>query len=991
MPATTRTIAAAMTLLLAGLCLAGPRADLRPVPAGTTPLVSSAALQRAEVDTVFLLGDPRNADQSPQHNGTFEDADGTPDWAGWTTWNADDIASDPRWQVSEFQALAGQYSMWCGDHFDGDPGYGNDWNTALLFTHTVADPSVATTVRWTASLRVDTEPDYDFVHLEWCNGGAWWPLQQFDGNRFYDVDETITYEPGQYVGDDLDEVQLRVRFTSDNAWSDEDGLWLTDGACQYDDVRVLVDGVEVDVEDFEDGVSQRWSEARAAAYWDLDFARLWTDLEDLDPCVDNASAQVAFIDTGEQSIHTDGTPCITWCYGPGGYIAYNSNAFGNPSVPLNNAVISPVLEWPAGCDAAQLDLTAYLHEDLGPASPQVFARWHVRSVDTGLPGDLTSAEWRSRNYLYYGGPEYRRMQFDVSDLLEPGRTHVQVILQAFQFEIWGWGGADGTPAPYFDNVQLKAYPRPEPVITAMADHLFHDAVPTTGVVDLGDLAANSVRLDASRVTNEGVPVDSIQVDIAVLRPDAVLAEPARLHVRMLANPLFDSVRQLPTGFTQSGAVVTGSVAGTAQDTRVRFDLPDHGFFFPGDVIRCYVRAVSEVDGVQHPAILPADTAGFGSDQRHAGYCEAFEVRALPTIADASGAQPHILFWQHGHGDQGQRWWLDTFAAAGRQLGVDVDLYAANAPGLEDADGLGGRVPASALAGYDILVYAGNRLRIGLSAHPEWDDVAVLTEWIEQGSKRILLTGDNVVRSLDGWSAGSAFMSDYLGAVFEADDVAPLIGQQQSPLVLVPAPGPIWRPSLEGWLVDGGCPEPRQIDAVTPGPGAASFAGFADPSGAPDAYPYTAAWYHPNPVHDTLAVGLPYDLRAVAAAPGFPVPPGQSAAAVLLDDILDHLGGIISGVGSVPATSLAVHCFPNPFNPAVTIRLEVPRGARATVDIVDVRGRHVRRIVQADLAAGLHDLTWDGADDRGRATASGVYFARVRVGEASRLSKLMLVR
>jgi len=76
---------------------------------------------------------------------------------------------------------------------------------------------------------------------------------------------------------------------------------------------------------------------------------------------------------------------------------------------------------------------------------------------------------------------------------------------------------------------------------------------------------------------------------------------------------------------------------------------------------------------------------------------------------------------------------------------------------------------------------------------------------------------------------------------------------------------------------------------------------------------------------------------------------------------------------------------------VTIRLEVPRAALATVDIVDVRGRHVRRVVQANLAAGSHDLTWDGADDRGRATASGVYFARLHVGDESRLSKLMLVR
>jgi len=997
---TVQLITTIALMLAFASALAGSRPELKPVPAHVGPFHGGAPeLRNCEVDSVFLLGDPENPGQNPVHNGTFEDAAGNPDWAGWTTW--DGHAPDPigRWQVSPFRAVSGEYSLWCGAEFDGDPGYGNDWLTAVVFTHAVADPDAPVTVRWTAQLRIDTEPGYDYVRLEWNLGGVWNSLQILDGSRIYSVDETVVYEPGEFVGEDQDAIQLRVLFTSDGAWSDEDDLWDTDGACQYDEVRVTVDDVEVDFEDFEDGESQRWEEGLAQPFWDFDFAQIWTELQDLDPCVDNHSPQVAFIDTGEQSVHTDGTPCITWCYGPGGYITYNSNAWGNPSnYSLDNAIISPVLEWPAGCDGAQLDFSAYVHEELSAQSPAIFVRWHVRSVNTGDADDLNTAYWRSFNFLHYGGPDYRRFQRDVSHLLEPGCTHAQVILHAWQYDGWAWFGDDGTPAPYFDNVQFKAYARREPILTAYAAGLFHDAFPTSGVVDMADLAANSVRLDATGPNGStAVPADSIQVDVSLLRPDAVLVEPPRLHVRMLANPVFDVCRQLPAGFTQQDGVVTGVVDGVNSfggDT-FRFDLPDEGFFFPGDVLRTYVRAVSEVDGAMYPAILPADTAGFASPLRDARYVEAFEVRALPTVRDEYGLQPSVLFWQQGHDDEGQRWWLNTLAEAYEQLGVSYDLYATNQPGAVDADGLGGRVPASALAGYDILVYTSGRLSRNLSdgdANGYWDDVALLTEWFQLGDKSALFCGDHVLHGLSiAGAEAQVFADTYLGAELEASDVRPFISDQYNPLVVPQNNGIIWLNSVGGWIVNGGCPSVRQVDAVIAGPAAESYAEFTDPGGNPGIYPYTACWDHQNWTDEAHVVGLPYDLRAVADAPGFPPPPGMTAASALLVDILYSFRGTICDVDPTPPAITTATCYPNPFNPTTTIKLDLARSGPVRVRMYDVRGRQVRELVDERLTAGRHELAWDGVDDRGRAVSSGVYFCEVQAGEATLVEKLTMVK
>ena len=56
------------------------------------------------------------------------------------------------------------------------------------------------------------------------------------------------------------------------------------------------------------------------------------------------------------------------------------------------------------------------------------------------------------------------------------------------------------------------------------------------------------------------------------------------------------------------------------------------------------------------------------------------------------------------------------------------------------------------------------------------------------------------------------------------------------------------------------------------------------------------------------------------------------------------------------------------------------------------GARVRRLVAGSLAAGDHDVTWDGCDDAGRGLASGTYFARLAApGSPDAVRKLTLVR
>jgi hypothetical protein len=85
--------------------------------------------------------------------------------------------------------------------------------------------------------------------------------------------------------------------------------------------------------------------------------------------------------------------------------------------------------------------------------------------------------------------------------------------------------------------------------------------------------------------------------------------------------------------------------------------------------------------------------------------------------------------------------------------------------------------------------------------------------------------------------------------------------------------------------------------------------------------------------------------------------------------------------------------PNPFNPGTEIRFHLDgSGTRpVTLRIYDVRGRAVRELVRAELAAGPHAAVWDGRDDERRELSSGVYFARLTGPGSDSSRRLVLLR
>jgi hypothetical protein len=96
------------------------------------------------------------------------------------------------------------------------------------------------------------------------------------------------------------------------------------------------------------------------------------------------------------------------------------------------------------------------------------------------------------------------------------------------------------------------------------------------------------------------------------------------------------------------------------------------------------------------------------------------------------------------------------------------------------------------------------------------------------------------------------------------------------------------------------------------------------------------------------------------------------------------------VGPTPPLYLAPP-WPSPAPGAVTLAFSLSTWTHTQLSLFDVRGRHVRTVVDADLPPGPHELLWDGSDERGDPVANGIYFVQLRAGDERLLGRFVLVR
>jgi hypothetical protein len=89
----------------------------------------------------------------------------------------------------------------------------------------------------------------------------------------------------------------------------------------------------------------------------------------------------------------------------------------------------------------------------------------------------------------------------------------------------------------------------------------------------------------------------------------------------------------------------------------------------------------------------------------------------------------------------------------------------------------------------------------------------------------------------------------------------------------------------------------------------------------------------------------------------------------------HATGLTAVAGGNVHGFMLLANAPNPFRAGTSIRFVTPGAGPVAIRVFDAAGRLVRRL-DDHLAAGPHEVRWDGRDEEGRAVPSGVLFYEV---------------
>lgn len=954
------------------------------------------------------------------------------DWQGWTSrdntaqwdtfFHVDDFAGLGGGAFGRLLPLEGEKSMWCGARPGDDrylcrwktaPGYGNNWDQAL-----VTDPIYFTGVL-TFSYRgvFDSEPDYDFTHVQYdAGGGDWVTIASWHGVHDTLASHELTLPQAA--------TKLRFRFDSDGAWSDQDGLYASDGAAIVDAITISDSQGLINYEDFEAAPVG----AKKAGIWSAvtgesafgSYADLASNLRDPDPCNSNYSTVAVFFDR-DQPHMTDKYPGLfdtPFCKGPGGI-----------SAPCQDEwIVSPPIDltrYSTGCNAVQdaeipssalpglgglvLRYTAYY--DL-PLNNLVFARWRVRNLYNGCPGDW----YRDSGYLYYGvGWQFKAA--DISDVAMADTIQIElgVIDMCLHWYMHYGDCAEHTPAPWYDNVRVYRYNTSRPQWNVRRIDLFQDTFPSDET-DLESWCRADAANDINRWKDRIIPGDSAVVGVTAPMAgglDTLVTGEQRVYCIVRARYIgpggkpdlygpslvgeclsFGGTQTIPGGtyVSDDGEWTTilmppaRTATGIPVAGRYMIDLND-SLFTRGYMIEYYFKAYT-LDGIAGTYPEDAELAGG----------KRLEFTCLPTLSSP------VLFVDGFDGRGTFEGLVETyFASAFGLLDAPPDRYDINDPTSCAGNGVASRTAVAPFVdsyGYEVVIWDAGDLTsctIGDGISDKPDDAGLLAEWLLNSDHNVGLwiLGDGVAWKLGGSSAPSAQqLLAICGVALENRSYFNLTGGSaaggmMTPLVtgVASAPAGAIFEGLE-YYAYGGCPIINHFDVVAPTGAGEGILRYPDFGGEPY-WAGVCAGQVNNQGFMMRTVWLGHSFMYIRDTQ-----PQQSARHDLLQCVFAFFGQATLPTEAEsplpPATALS-RCYPNPFNPAVRIAFALREKGPVSLRIYDVSGRLVRVLVDEVRESGRHEMVWDGRNEGGRRAASGIYFCRMQAPGYERAEKLVLLK
>jgi hypothetical protein len=1009
--------------------------------------VNNGGLNASAVATTVVLNSSKFDSGATCTANSWVTTDITQQTGDW--WHVDDFTTAP-WAGTfstsgiMFNPVQGSRSMWmaalppvgplntilCG--YAALPGYGNGWNQAFC-TKTCLTLTGDLNVAF--KLKFDSEPSYDGSTLQYttdCAGNVGWTdlaggiTPAAPGGGWSGAD-SITVIGAYPVGPGP--VKVRLHFTADTSWSNQDGFWPGFG--------VAIDSLKAEglaLENFEATAigahsSTDWTSCNTPGFGNyLALFKKATGANYEDQCLDNLSCYWAAIQ-GSTEFYTCGSPSQ-----PTQKVIPHVNVRAEY---LSNEIWSPVMSL-AGSSGSDFRLRYTVYRDL-PLDNLIFHVWHTRTIDTGgCPG-----AWADRNFVYYGDQKDWTLTENAigSKVNVATGASIQVAIGVLDMCPF-WCGIFGTglchsPAPYIDSVKVLRIDTIGPQWDIRDIDTFNDNFSADGTI------TGTARFDeaidikpSSSVTytpgDSGIVlflIDPKYVNAGFTTLSAGLINDGTASTFVGRNKTKNAVYMYATVTPFSGAKISAAISegpggtanrypfmgtivaggktwakvrmdytytgtaataglGTGTQPRVanRFnvDLNDN-LFTPGDTIE-YFYSASSLDGTTY------FSTNWGSTTNVAEVAaNPMEVTILPAGGFNRGGD--ILYVDGADGFGVQNYYDGAFLTLG--LASKIDRFDVRGPSSGVSNRLSGKVTSVANqlnACYQKIIWDSGLLSITLgdgSGDPEkTDDYATMNSFLNglTNAGGVMLLGDRQPTYLNGYAGASAvsFRSVYMPFTLINDNhrLAPSLFAISPKMMAWPG-----RAYSDNFVLFGGCPGLNDFDVI----------GASGTSRVEMSY-NTASNANGGVVSNVTVNGNLANATVIMT--GFSLGfvrddelDGISDRAKFLRDSFVYMGnplGQVTGAGPALKNSLTQN-YPNPFNPQTTIEFTLKDRGAMTLKVYNVNGQLVRTLIDGVRAAGPDTKVWDGHNDAGQSVSSGVYFYKLVTNNFSQTKKMVLLK
>jgi hypothetical protein len=101
-------------------------------------------------------------------------------------------------------------------------------------------------------------------------------------------------------------------------------------------------------------------------------------------------------------------------------------------------------------------------------------------------------------------------------------------------------------------------------------------------------------------------------------------------------------------------------------------------------------------------------------------------------------------------------------------------------------------------------------------------------------------------------------------------------------------------------------------------------------------------------------------------------------------------GVQDTRGEVPSHFVFRQISHNPSSNRAVLEYQLPAAQKVSINVYDVSGKLIQRLVDTEKQAGTHRVIWNGSDEQGRRVASGIYFVKFETEKYRSTEKSLII-